>query len=401
MAHVSCRAALGAAPQHTIFLTMPSITSDNRFFGLDLKALQHDLGKAWRNLRHAPALAWLTPALSIRLLQADGAESLWRASEAAPQRDPRGHARNVRFVAVELPEELLLRRSLAMPVMSAVAVAEAVALDVRSSSPFAAGDLAWGFSSSATGQRGLQVDIVLASRKQIAQHLQNLQGKLPSAAQAEVWALAPGRQPMVLAGFGEIQRNRAVARGRRASYALLGLAALFLIAIAITPTLQLRQRAIEAVNSFDALSQRTAPLIRQREALVQADGQLAVLHDILNERVDPLRAMELLTQALPDDTSIYTLRMQGNKVSMTGQTGNAAALMQLLSAHPALRDVRAPSAAMRPPGTTKDTFNIELMIDAQAFAPKASALPAASNSASAPSPAASAPAPVPDLKATP
>ena len=206
---------------------------------------------------------------------------------------------------------------------------------------------------------------------------------------------------MVLAGFGEMQRNRAVARERRASYALLGLAAVLLIALAITPTLQLRHRAIEAVNSFNALSERTAPLIRQREVLVQADAQLAVLRDILRERVDPLRAMDLLTQALPDDTSIYTLQMQGNKISMTGQTGNAAALMQLLSAHPALRDVRAPSAAMRPPGATKDAFNIELMIDAKAFAPQEPTVSVASSPASIPLPGASAPIPAPDTKAAP
>lgn len=366
---------------------MPPTLSENRFFGIDLKALQRDLGKAWHNLRQAPALAWLTPALAIRLLQADGAESLWHANDGAPGKAPRGTPRSARFVAIELPEELLLRRNLDMPAMPLAAVTDAVALEVRSSSPFAPSDLVWGFSSRVVPQRGLQIQAVLASRKQIAQHLQSLQTRLPATANPEVWALAPGQPPIVLHGFGEVQRHRAVARGRRAIYALLGLAVIVLAAIAVTPTLQLRQRAIEAVSAYETLSRRTAPLMREREALVQADGQLAVLQTILAERVDPLRAMELLTQVLPDDTSIYTLQMQGGKVTMTGQTGNAAALMQLLSAHPSLRDVRAPSAAMRPPGASKDTFNIELMLDPKAFASQTSAASTVDSTATKASPA--------------
>ena len=379
---------------------MPPTLSENRFFGLDLKALQRDLGKAWHNLRQAPALVWLTPALAIRLLQVDGRESLWHANDAAPRKAPRGTPRGARFVAIELPEELLLQRSMDMPAMPLAAVTDAVALEVRSSSPFAPSDLVWGFSSRVVPQRGLQIQAVLASRKQIAQHLQSLQARLPAAAKPEVWALAQDQRPIVLNGFGEAQRHRAVARGRRSIYALLGLAVVVLAAIAVTPTLQLRQRAVEAVNAYDTLSRRTAPLMREREALVLADGQLTVLQSILAERVDPLRAMEILTQVLPDDTSIYTLQMQGGKVSMTGQTGNAAALMQLLSAHPSFRDVRAPSAAMRPPGATKDTFNIELMLDPKAFAPKASAASVVDSAAVKASPAA-APASAPVSTAVP
>ncbi|MNV85927.1 hypothetical protein D3C71_1799140 [compost metagenome] len=74
--------------------------------------------------------------------------------------------------------------------------------------------------------------------------------------------------------------------------------------------------------------------------------------------------------------------------------------MQLLSAHPSFRDVRAPSAAMRPPGATKDTFNIELMLDPKAFAPKASAASVVDSAAVKASPAA-APASAPVSTAVP
>ncbi|MCW5235989.1 PilN domain-containing protein [Verminephrobacter eiseniae] len=365
---------------------MAFIHSDDRFFGMDLAPLRRDLGQAWAGLRSGPLLSWISPMQPVRLLQADGSESLWQAREGAPQKSsPRAGTPRARFLAVELPDELLLRRSLQLPPMPAASVQEAVALDLRSSSPFAEDDLVWGYTVHASPPRGLQVDGVLASGKQIAQYLLGIQECLRAAAGAspahpaspEVWATVPGRAPVVLRGFAETQRYRAVARQQVTAWALLASMAALLLAIAITPTLQMRLRAIEAVNAFTALSQRTAALLREREALLQVQTQLTALQAILAERVDPLRVMELLTQALPDDTTVFTLQIQGSKVSLTGQTGNAAALMQLLSAHPVLRDVRAPTAAMRPPGASKDIFSIELTLDTKALAPSAPSIPSA------------------------
>lgn len=367
---------------------MAIIHSDDRFFGLNLAQWRRDLGQARAGLRSGPLLSWISPMLPIRLLQTDGSESLWQAREGAPQRVqknplPRTGTPRARFFAVELPDELWLRRSLHLPSMPAASVQEAVALDLRSSSPFAEDDLVWGYAVHATPPKGLQVDGVLASGKQIAQYLLGIQERLRTAtganpaspADPEVWATIPGRPPVVLRGFAETRRYRAVARQQVTAWAMLASMAALLLAIAITPTMQLRLRAIEAVNAFTALSQRTAALLREREALVQVETRLTALQAILAERVDPLRVMELLTQALPDDTTVFTLQIQGSKVSITGQTGNAAALMQLLSTHPVLRDVRAPTAAMRPPGATKDIFNIELTLDTRALAASATSIP--------------------------
>ena len=70
--------------------------------------------------------------------------------------------------------------------------------------------------------------------------------------------------------------------------------------------------------------------------------------------------MGLLTRALPDDSSLLNLQIQGSKIRLTGQTTNTADLMQKLSAYPGLRDVKAPSAATRPLGANKESFTIEL-----------------------------------------
>jgi len=132
-------------------------------------------------------------------------------------------------------------------------------------------------------------------------------------------------------------------------------------------------RAVQAVNAFDALNRKAEPALRQRAQLVRSADTATALKDVLAQRADPLYVMEVLTQALPDDTSLLGVQVQGAKVSINGVTGNAAALMQQLSARQEFRDVKAPVAATRPPGAPKDVFSIELTLVARAAAPVAQA----------------------------
>ena len=271
----------------------------------------------------------------------------------------------------------------------------------------------------------VRVETALLSRRQLDGYLKSQSHRWQEGKQPELWVLAADNPPIVLAGFGEAARARRIAARRRTGYGLLLLALLVLAAVAITPTLQLRARAIEAVNAYTDLHNRTAPLARQREALVKTTDRLTVVSELVSGGVDPLTVLDLLTQALPDDTSLLNLQLQGLKVTMAGQTTNAAALMQHLSAQPGVRDVRAPSAATKPLGVTKESFSIEFMLDpktlpsltgadtkavepvvgtaAPASAPAASAaaVPASAASATPPAAVASSPRPATGANAAP
>lgn len=343
---------------------MSSTSNDSRLFGLDLNALWHDMRRPWQDMHRWPLLAWLTPAVPVRLLHADGRETIWLDGKAAGSKTA-----SSRFVALELSEDLVLRRRLTVPAMSEAQTADAVALEIRTISPFAPDDLVWGYSSRPGSQGQSQIEAVLASHKQIGHYLQDQAPRLQGAATPEVWVLADGYAPIVMTGFGEGQRLRHMALWRRVGYGLLLLALCILAAIAVTPTAQLRLRAVEAVNAYTTLHLRTQPLAQQREALVKSTDRLVVLGELMSNRIDPLKVMDLLTQALPDDTSLLSLQIQGLKVTMGGQTTNAAALMQHLSTQPGMRDVRAPTAATRPLGVTKESFTIEFTLDPKVLSP--------------------------------
>lgn len=318
-------------------------------------------------------LAWLTPSAPVRLLQANGLETIWlgeRQISAVP-------SNTQRFEAIEIPEALILRRFLSVPSMAQAQIAQAVELDMRSASPFAAADLLWGYSEQPQ-EGGLRIEAVMASRRQAQGYIVSQQHRLEAASEAasnahEVWAFTLDNTPVVLPGWGEAHRVQHGARRRHVAYALMAAAVFLVAAIAVTPTMQLRLRALEAVHAFEALQARTAAMVGQREAYMRSVAQLESLQGLLAERAEPLSLLETLTRTLPDDTSLHSMEVRGLKVTLNGLTSNAATLMQLLGATEGFREVRAPSPATRNPGADAENFIVELQLDPAVFSMAAAA----------------------------
>lgn len=328
--------------------------------------------------------ARLAPPQPVLLLRADGSRAVWLGDAPLP---PDAVRTPPRFVAVEVPDDLLLQRALDLPRLAPELAAEAVELDVRSSSPFPADDLAWGSTVRDTADGRRRAHIALASRRQVAQYLAS-HGPEPSegAPAPEAWALAGG-VPVVLTGFGEPARLAQAASRARGDLVLLASAVLLALLVAATPTLQLRSRAVEAAAAHQALGQRVEPFVRKRDELTAINDSLQKLDAAASDRVDPAGVMEVLTNALGDDTYLYSLDIRKARVAAGGHTVDAAALLQKLSADPRLKDVRAPTAVTRVPGASKEAFMVEFTM----APPAAVAVPAAPVAAA---PAAVAPAAV-------
>lgn len=344
----------------------------------------------------ASARAWASPGEPVRLLHSDGTQSIWRGGSRLSEAT---HAREPKFVAIQIPEDLVLRRSLLLPRMSQVHCAEALLLEVRSNSPFPPEDLAWGsvMRDMAGGQK--HVDLAMASRRHVAEFMQARWPELAAAArQPEVWAWSGQESPVVLQGYGEIHRLQDAAVERRWNWALAGIALMLATLVAITPTIQLRQRALEAVAAFDAVQRRVAPLVRKRDELAVLNDKVRSLDLIVAERVDPIGVMQYMTQVLPDDTYLYALDLQKTKITASGHTVDASALLQKLSSDPRLKNVKAPMAVTRMPGATKEAFIIEFTMEPKPAtagpAPAAPVVVPPVAAAPAPAPAA-APAPAP------
>lgn len=360
---------------------MALTNTDLSLFGLDLRKLGQAMVEPLRSVFDWRALGWLTPPVPVRLLRTDGRDCLV----------PDSHARQIELLsaadqksgaslALEVPADLCLMRELHLPMVGEAEMHDALALEASTSSPFPAADLVFGYR--VRGESGGQRHVILAlsSRRQITRYLESQAGSaplanLPEGQLPEIWVSveAPSEagvgQPdfVLLNGFGEAARQRRRLRGRWMRVALLGLALFLLIPLAVTPTIQLRSRALAALDKYQQLGKRAAPYVAERESLVKYTDVLRDLSGILQDRVEPLRVIALLTEVLPDDTWLQSLQVQGTKVTILGLTPNAATLMQKLSNEALFKDVKAPSAAVRQPGSTKEAFTIEFTLDTKAM----------------------------------
>jgi general secretion pathway protein L len=333
-----------------------------RFFGLNLALFWRDLRAAWGEMLEWRIVSWLWPKLSVRLWTPDGAQLLVLDLHAEPIHDE-ARAKGARFDAVLLPQDLLLRRTLTLPALQPPELQSALTLEVQAMSPFAPEDTCWVYEQLGQELGAAAVDLVLTSRKLIQTHLA---ARHPGLAllSTEVWVeRANGRGYMALPGFGDERRQRQGGRWRWVSAAMFMLTVALAASIALTPSVQLYMRSLQARQALGAMQQKAGPALAQRAALLRDTEQLDKLLQNVGKPIPTLQTINLITQTLPDDTSLLTLKIQGLKVSISGQTPNTAALMKQLGATPGMKDVKAPSAATKPPGATRESFVIEFLLD--------------------------------------
>jgi general secretion pathway protein L len=334
--------------------------SSLRLFGLDLSVAPGYLRDGWAEALRWPVFRWLTPDDAVRVLHADGSESVRQGVSARPSSAPAP----ARFVAVELAEDTLLRRSLVLPRLTEEELQQAVDLDVRTASPFPTEEVVWGFDV----ERGdtLRVEIALTSRQLIERQIEALRPRLGGAL-PEVWA--GGARPFVIPGHGEGARLARARRKRLALFALLSAAAVLLAAIAATPTLQLRERALDAVRRSEELSRAVRPQVQMRDELAQVGEQVRLLGKASEPRQDVVALIDQITHELPDDVVLNRLEIVGGVAKIMGQADNAAQLLQRLGANPAFREVRAPTGITRAPAGSKEGFSIEFRVEPESRKP--------------------------------
>lgn len=337
------------------------------FLGLDLASLGRDLLAAWRGMLDWPLVSWLWPKSDVRVWLSGGGSALSRGLNTVLSHDDKSRVKAARFEAILLPENLLLRRTITLPQLQAAQVQAALSLEIQSLSPFTPGDAVWAHHVSQQNNSGIQAQVIISSKKLIAQHIAVAHPQLTSS-NSEVWVslgdvLNAEAGFVALPGFGGAGRDQQNTSWRWVSGLLMALALALGAAIAVTPTVRLHLKSIQASQALTAVSKKASPVIEQRESLLRVTEQVASLNKLVDKPVAPLQTLTLITQALPDDTSLLSLQIQGLKVTITGQTANAASLMKQLGSTTGLRDVKAPVPATKPLGAPREQFTIEFMLD--------------------------------------
>lgn len=338
--------------------------SKSALSSLNWQRLVSDFTVAWKGIAQWPLLRWFTPAYATRVIFPDGVP---RNLVDSPGRQRAASSQPPMFDGYLLPEDLVLWQTVELPALGPQEISSALAFQVGTHSPFAAEDTVWGHTSPASGAAGsVQTEVAIVSRKLVALYLAQLQGSKTHKFAPEWWVKAPGGVMVVLSDSATQPRNILSRRWRNLNLGLLLLLLVILCVAAVTPTMQLHLRAIQAGNSYTALQAAAGAAVQQREQLVKYQQQAQLLQSQLKGTVHPEVAILRATQLLPDNTYLSSLQVQGDKVAISGQTPNTAVLMQQLGAQAGVKAVRSPVAATKQRGAEQEAFTVEFSLDTSA-----------------------------------
>lgn len=324
-------------------------------FGFDLRRIGRIWRDGWDEAFQWPALAWLAPPETVRVLLPDEGELLRIGASARPA--PVG-ARPA-AVAVVLPEDAVLVRELRLPPLAGDELHQAVEFEVLALSPFAADETVWGYSAESQASQ-TRVRLALAARAHVTQTLEGARSRI-GAGTPEVWADAAA--PIVLHGFAESDRRRRERKAQNLILLALGCIVVLLMALAATPVLQARQQVFDAQRRYAALERDVASVVAARNALALGGERIVEIGTYLAQRPDIPAVLERLTELLPDDAFLTRIEVQGEQVRIVGQAKDAAQLMRVLGAPDSpFRNVRAPSPISRAGGSDKENFVIEFLV---------------------------------------
>lgn len=352
---------------------MSVIVNKPTLFGLDLSRLGRDWRTAVGLMAKWPGVHWLVPRYVVEMRKPTGqVVHMLERDGLATEVTRQGPAR---YKAHLVPTEAVLWHTWHAPRLEEASWDSALTLELQRINPFEWEDLVWASTEALADEGHRKVLLALTSRKLLEKHLG------ASFEAQEIWTQLPnGAAYLPFLGFAETRRHKASFNGLLLNLTLvLALLAAGAVA-AVTPTLQLRERALAAATDFEKVRQQSTQAIALRETLIKEQAKVQQLQSLVGSRMVPENTLLLVTRYLPDDTYILVLDVKGQTVNLTGVTPNAAALMQHLGRQPGVKKVTAPNAARR--DRDKETFNIEFELEAIAMpAPMASEPAPATNPA--------------------
>jgi general secretion pathway protein L len=245
-------------------------------------------------------------------------------------------------VILRLPEQLILRREMTLPIAAERDLRSIIQSQMDRLTPFDAGEVFWGASQPRRDESRLSLTLHVVPRSRIEWLLERLAG-----IGFEPSILEDGAAGIKLARLGNWKNPWATAR--------LGLRAALVLGCLLVPLIS-QQRQLRATEH------RLEALLPVQHQIMQLQAQIAGQTAVQSLQQDTiLPTLARLSAALPDGTWLSDISVSGDRVSLDGQSSNAAQLILALSETPGLQNVSFIAPVTRAPGGA-DVFSIQLSV---------------------------------------
>lgn len=323
-------------------------------FGYDMRHLGKHWLVAWRDLLwgyDSPVRRHLDEVVTVQSEQGTSCYQAGLACAGSP---------TLLCDAILLPDELILSKTLSLPVSAERELDAVLALEVRASSPFAADDTGWGWSVVSRDEVNLQVALAMVSMSATMTYLGRQYDAHDSRAQ-EVWASVDGAM-VVVQGFGEQSREGRYRKRLLHCGAMIAGAAVLLLAILAAGAV-LKGAELQRVETMAAaITRDAAEASRLKTVLVVANESIAAANEVVAQYPSPHLEIARLTHLLGDDASIANFSMRGPGIRLRGRAADAATVMEQLTEEPAYSEVKSPQAIVRLGDTGLEQFYLDIRL---------------------------------------
>lgn len=257
--------------------------------------------------------------------------------------------------ALVVPEQDCLWGAVQLPDMPQRALASGVEEALWRVSPVPPDQIVAAWHAEPQTHGGWAVEWGMSRRVAVEQQLAQ-QGL---AADAPVYMVHQGRSLPV--------RNKAwlkqSSRQRWLDWLAGGVLLIVLLALslpALMPLVLKREAVVRAVQHVSMLEPKAAPL---RQKMDELRGQAAMADELRKSMATdmPLASVvDGLSEAIPSDTWLDRIEVNGLDIKITGLTANATELIGQIARQPGFTDVRSTAANVRDSVLNKERFTIEL-----------------------------------------
>lgn len=345
-------------------------------FGVDMRRFGHLWTSAWRDLLFAASSPLRKLLDEPVLLYRDGEPQCFQGGLALKTPSGENPAElSARCSARLIPDDLVLTRTLTLPLAAETELSAVLAMEISASSPFAPEDTVHGCTEQGRDESTITLAIAIASRTAVSRWLRENPlahapgGDVEPWAHSELWAEVAD-DFVTITGFGETSREQAYKK-RLTRCAMLSLVALALVLLAAS-LFALQQRAqLERMERLQSVVQQQAQSVStMREALVSANETIRAANDVIAQYPNPHIEIARLTELMDDNVYVANFSMQGRDIRLRGRAGDAAMVMQTLAETEAFERVTAPQAITAVGNTGLEQFHLDIeLVDPDASAP--------------------------------
>jgi Tfp pilus assembly protein PilN len=326
-------------------------------FGYDMAAIGVHWKRAWHDLLFAVDSPLRSSFDEVVAAQSQSGTRYFQSGNEVP-------VRQANCTAIVLPDDLVLLKTLRLPIFVEDNLTDALTLEVNANSPFAADDTRSGWLVKSRGEQYLEVHLAIVSASAAMNYVASLTGSHDVQAQ-EAWVMVD-ETPLVIAGFGESYRESLYSQRLFRSALWLGASALIVLALFATSAGFKQFEAGRLEAQFAQATQTAADASRYRAELTTANETLLAANTVIAEFPNPHQELARLTALLPDDSHLDQFSVRGKEVRIRGQADDAASVMQTLTNVEEYASVTAPQAIRKVASTEKELFYLDIEIQAVA-----------------------------------